>query len=332
MKTANYINHIALVIDASGSMTHLQNQVIAVADNQIKYLAQRSQELDQETRVTVYTFANKVECVAYDKDALRLPSLGSGYRPDGGTALVDATVKALSDLAQTATLYGDHAFLIYVLTDGEENASTLRSTALKERIDKLPENWTLAVFVPNQNGVFEAKRFGFPAQNISVWDTSARGIAEVGETMRKATDAYMTQRATGTRGSKNLFTLDAANLTKANVNRQLVKKTPDQYTAIPVRKEAQIHEVVEKFTRKPYVLGSAFYQLTKRETVQAQKSVAVREKASGNLYVGTHARTLLNLPDHEVKVTPADHDSFDIFIQSQSVNRKCLVGTVVVIP
>lgn len=49
-KAANYINHIALVLDASGSMQYLAQDVVKVADNQIAYLAQRSNELDQETR------------------------------------------------------------------------------------------------------------------------------------------------------------------------------------------------------------------------------------------------------------------------------------------
>jgi hypothetical protein len=67
----NYINHVALVLDASSSMSHLSRKVVDVADQQIAYLARRSRELDQETRVTVYVFADKVECVIYDKDVLR---------------------------------------------------------------------------------------------------------------------------------------------------------------------------------------------------------------------------------------------------------------------
>ncbi|MEU3878202.1 hypothetical protein AB0E87_30690, partial [Streptomyces sp. NPDC029704] len=84
----NYINHVALVLDASSSMSHLSQKVVEVADQQIAYLARRSQELDQETRVTVYVFADKVECVIYDKDVLRMPSLKQLYRVGGMTALL----------------------------------------------------------------------------------------------------------------------------------------------------------------------------------------------------------------------------------------------------
>ncbi len=44
----------SLVLDASSSMSHLSRKVVEVADQQIAYLARRSRELDQETRVTVY--------------------------------------------------------------------------------------------------------------------------------------------------------------------------------------------------------------------------------------------------------------------------------------
>jgi hypothetical protein len=75
--------NVARVLDRSGSMAHLADQVVKVADNQIAYLAKRSKELDQETRVTVYTFGNTTECLFYDKDVLRMPSLKGHYRIDG---------------------------------------------------------------------------------------------------------------------------------------------------------------------------------------------------------------------------------------------------------
>jgi Mg-chelatase subunit ChlD len=50
----NYINHIVMVLDMSGSMSPHARELIKVADGQIAHLARRSQELDQETRITVY--------------------------------------------------------------------------------------------------------------------------------------------------------------------------------------------------------------------------------------------------------------------------------------
>lgn len=324
----NYINHIALVLDESGSMGGRANEVIKVADNQIAYLAQRSKELDQETRVTVYTFAEFPKCLVYDKDVLRLPSLKGLYKPDGGTALIDATIKALDDLAKTPELYGEHAFLIYVLTDGEENRSGNGIHALTSRIQALKDHWTLACFVPNQLGVMEAKKFGFPKDNIAVWDaTTARGVNEAGERIRQATETFMVARSRGVRGYKNLFNLDITKLSKAAVH-HLPKLGPGQFRMLKVEQEGRIDDFVETKTRRAYVLGEAFYQLTKPVEVQPAKKVALYEKKGHSVYAGKEARELLGLPDsHTVKVSPATHPDFDIFIQSTSVNRKLIAGT-----
>jgi len=327
----NFINHIALVIDESGSMQHLAKEVVKVADNQIAYLAKRSKELDQETRATVYTFDTRdnIKCVFYDKDVLRMPSLQGLYQPRAQTALIDATLKAIDDLSKTPELYGDHAFLVYVLTDGEENNSLSMPSKLARRISSLKDNWTVAAFVPNQNGKFEAKKFGFPADNVAIWDTTARGLSEVGETIRRATDAFMGGRASGVRGYKNLFNLgDAvAAVTKQDVAAALPKLHPGQYRMFDVKREGQISQFVEKQTGRPYRLGEAYYQLSKPEKVQAQKALALLDKKSHSVFVGLEARRLLGLPDHEVKVTPASHPELEIFVQSTSVNRKLIPGT-----
>lgn len=330
MAKQNYINHIALVLDKSGSMQHLEKEVIEVADNQIAYLAKRSKELDQETRATVYTFDGSIECIFYDKDVLRMPSLRGIYRAGGNTALIDATVKSIEDLSQTPELYGDHAFLVYVLTDGEENGSR-RNTAsqLESKIKNLKDNWTVAAFVPNQTGKFEAKKFGFPADNIAIWDTTSKGLSEVGETIRKATDSFMTGRATGVRGSKNLFNMDSAvaQVNRSNVAAVLPKLHPGQYRMAEVKSEGRIDEFVEKFTKRAYRLGEAYYQLSKPEKIQGTKTIALFDKKTKEVYVGPEARRLIGLPDYEVKVAPASHPDLEIFVQSTSVNRRLVPGT-----
>lgn len=331
MTANNYINHIALVLDASGSMAGRQAEVVKVADNLVQHLAKRSQELDQETRVTIYGFDTKTECLVYDKDVLRLPSISKLYRVNGSTALIDATIKSLEDLAKTPELYGEHAFLIYVLTDGEENASRARPQDLRPRLDGLPDHWTVAVFVPDQMGVHEAKRFGFPKDNIQVWDTNVNhSIEDVGETIRKTTDVFMQGRKQGIRGSKNIFNLDLGKVNARNVSKVLDKHS-GKHSVLQVNRDSMISAFVEQSTGRGYQMGSAYYQLTKSEKVQATKRVALVSKKNGDVFTGDSARDLLGLPDHEVKIAPANHPEFNIFIQSTSVNRKLLSGTSVLL-
>jgi len=351
---ANIINHVVLVLDASSSMIGTSaTQLVKVADNQIAYLAQRSKELDQETRVTVYQFGSegseltyrtkpwgyrppaKIECLVYDKDVLRMPSISQIYHAWGNTPLIDATLTAINDLACTATLYGEHSFLIYVLTDGKENDSKNSSYTLRTTIDRLSEEWTLAAFVPDGNGVDYAATYGFPKDNIAIWNsTTAAGVEEAGEVIRTATENFMQARAyahrTGTtfRGTRNLFSLNDVDIKQ--VSYQLDALAKRKYDLLDVVHDGRIDETVAKATGKPYKLGSAYYQLTKREEIQPQKAIAIRSK-NGSVYVGAEARKLLGLPDQHVKVNPTHDPDYDIFVQSTSPNRKLIGGTKVLV-
>jgi uncharacterized protein YegL len=332
MAGENYINHVVLVLDASYSMDGHATTLIRVTDAQIEYLARRSEELNQETRVSIYDFANDVRCLVYDKDVLRLPSIESIYATRGQTALIDATLKSLDDLAQTATLYGDHAFLVYVLTDGMENRSRNRPTQLKDRLARLESNWTVAALVPDQEGVRMATGFGFQRDNVAVWDaTSAQGVVGVGDTIRKATDSFMESRSKGVRGTRSLFStgLDAVNAQTVHMN--LTPLAPSSYDIFPVHQDSPIRDYV--YSRGvPYTVGKGFYQLTKTETIQAQKQIAIREKATGQVYWGDAARDLLGLPRNmEVKVKPSLNPEYDVFVQSTSVNRKLIRNTDVLV-
>jgi len=328
---ANIINHIGLVLDASTSMTRHTRDLVAVADSQIKHLAQRSKELDQETRISVWTFADpgNINCVVWDKDVLRLPSIAQYYLPRGNTAFIDATLQAIRDLEETPERYGDHSFLVYVLTDGEENCSTNRATTLQARLEKLPNHWTLAALVPNANAKHEAKRFGFPAGNVEVWDTvSSRGVGEVGERIRAATENYMVGRASGLRSTTGLFSTNAQ-----AVNAQTIAQaglTPlkrGEYMLVPVPRDTDIKTFTEECGHT-YKLGRGYYELMKRETIQPAKEIVVVERAkTARVYAGRDARNLVGLPDMEVRVEPDHNPDYKIYVQSTSINRKLIAGT-----
>ncbi|MFJ6794945.1 vWA domain-containing protein [Streptomyces sp. NPDC091268] len=335
----NFINHVALVLDASSSMSHLSGKVVEVADQQIAYLARRSQELDQETRVTVYVFADKVECVIYDKDVLRMPSLKQLYRAGGMTALLAASLKSQRELAQTAQLYGDHSFLTFVLTDGQENASHRCPDApsrvprelveaVAEMIETQQDNWTLAVLVPDQMGKREAMQCGFPKENIAVWDaTSTQGLEEAGQVIKDATEKFMVGRTKGIRGSRAVFSTGADAVNKETIKAAgLTPVEASAYQLIPVAREAGIREWVVE-SGHTYRTGGAYYELSKPEKIQARKQIAVLEKKTDKVYTGPEARTLLGLPAAEARVKPDHNDDFTIFVQSTSVNRKLVSNT-----
>lgn len=322
----NYINHIALVVDSSGSMYGLADTVVKVFDKEIDYLKRRSVELDQETRISVYTFNRDIACLVFDMDVMRMKSLRNHYFASGQTALIDASIKAINDMEKLPQLYGDNAFLVYVLTDGEENASRHSSSRLTSILDKLPDNWTIACMVPSTRGVHEAKKFGFPTSNIQIWNTSNDGMVEVGASFRSAMDNYMDNRSKGIRGTKNFFSLDTSGIKVKDASANLTKLSANKYTRYQVKAGTAgfvvIKDSVEDATGKSYVKGSTFYELTKTEMIQSYKEICIQDRKSTAVYSGANARTLLGLPNSDVKVSPDKHSGWRIFVQSTSVNRK----------
>jgi hypothetical protein len=329
-QSQNYINHVALVLDASSSMLNHASDVIKVADTQIQHLAKQSQIMDQETRVSVYTFsyARDINCLVYDKDVLRLPSIRGLYHAYGATALCDATTLSIKDLQLTPEKYGEHAFLIYVITDGFENDSTPSGVrGLPGLIQGLPDHWTLAAFVPDAQSKHFAKGLGFGNDNIAIWNADAsNGFIEVGEVIRQATDNYMTNRQSGIRGSKSIFNLNPVSTKDVMVN--LTPLTRGSFTINPVPSDGRIDDFYKAITKNSYIPGKAYYQLTKLEEVQAHKQVAIRLEKTGDVYMGGAARQMLGLPDGmTTKVKPGDHKGYTIFVQSTAFNRKLLGGT-----
>ncbi len=144
--------------------------------------------------------------------------------------------------------------------------------------------------------------------------------------MQQSTDNFMRARSTGVRGTKNLFSLDTSKLSTTAVKTNLTELKSTDYKLLPVSKESVIQPFVESW-KFEFRQGMAYYQLSKPEKIQGHKQICVFEKKSGKVYSGSAARQLLGLPDHEVKVAPADFKEFSLYVQSTSVNRKLVPGT-----
>ena len=331
-KAQRLINHVALVLDGSWSMTNHKSKLVQVADEQIRHLAQRSEELQQETRVSVYVFDDNVSCLLFDMDVMRLPSIEDLYKIGGNTALVDAVFKSQEDLLTTSQIYGDHAFLTFVLTDGEENRSRYhRWTELDMFLRRLEENQTIGFLVPNNNGIAYMRRIGVGEERCAVWDTnSVHGIVDAVSTIRTATDNFMTNRASGVRGTRSVFSTGADAVNTTTVKSALVPLDRNTYKIHRVNKDSRIDEFVRAKTGD-YKTGVGYYQLTKTETIQPQKQIIVVDKSNGQAYSGQEARGLIGLPAKAVRVKPDYNPKYDIFVQSTSINRKLLADTKILV-
>lgn len=305
-------------------MNGIIDAAVKVFNNQIQFLRTKSLAFEQETRVSFYTFNNTVQNVISDVDVAR-PMTLDNISADGGTALMDSIALAIKDSKLISQKYGDHSFFIYAITDGYENQSRIKAAEFKRLVQSLPDNYTLVAFVPDNNGKTILEGLGVAKDNIDKWDTTERGIEEVGRKFEATIDAYFTGRTKGVRSSKTVFT-DLKQVTAKNVGKILDKLSKAKYKIIinEALKAVQIKPLVEDKLGMTYTKGCAYYELCKNEHVQASKEIAIQNKKTGDVYTGDNARQLLNLPDQEVKVVPGDFGEWIVYVQSTSVNRNVI--------
>jgi hypothetical protein len=339
-KVTNFVDHVALVLDASSSMSsygHVKS-LIQVTDTLIKHLAMRSKEMDRQIRVSVYSFADQVENLIWEMDVLRLPSIADIYEAYGNTNLWGALGQSQQDLALIPQKYGDHGFVTYCVTDGENNRGGWSAQDVAGLLAKQPENMSVAILVPDKGAVDTARRAGIPGGNVEVWDTqSATGIAEAAASITRSYDTYAQARTTGVRGSKTLFggaaVVNKATITAANL-RQI---DPSTYKKIPVIpppgfvKDVDVIEIapfVRSVNNGMYLAGSVYYPvvpaLRRNPRIGPEKNIVILEKKTGLLFTGPPAavRALLKLPvDGTVTVKPDTNPEYLTYIQSTSPNR-----------
>lgn len=320
MSAKKIINHVAFVIDESASMINHRRSVVDL----VPKLAQEIRSnVAQESQVTFTTFNSTVNVVNSIFDA---PRFARTYWPSGMTALRDGVIETIRSLSRTDESDGnDHSYLIYVVTDGEENRSINSLSQFQEVVRTLPDNWTLGILVPNISGVHQAKMAGFPAGNIEIWDVnSEKGFEEVANKVSASYQNYTAARSAGARGSSSLFKVNTAHLTPSDVRGDLKEVSGRLY---PVQKEYQIRDFVEQVVGKSYVKGQSFYELKKSEKVQDYKEIVVVSSTTGKKFGGADARNLLGIPSTgEIRLAPGNSGNWRIFIQSTSVNRKLAKG------
>lgn len=324
-------NYIAIVLDRSGSMSAVRREAVAVFNNLVQTIQQKSQ--DQETMVSFFTFANRAETMFFNADVLTLKPLQEHhYVPDGLTALFDGVGLAIDMFKGVRDAHEEHvSFLVIVITDGEENNSQRHTS---DSINKLlkdtqsTDRWSFAFQVPPGSGKKFADYFGIPSDNIREWENTREGTIESGVATQAGLGNYFTARRAGKKAVRSFFVqTDMADVSADDIKGSLVDQS-DRFKLYDVPREASVKEFVEQKTRKPYVIGSAYYLLMKTEKIQPRKQVLIMEKGKKAVWGGAKARKLIGLPDGaEAKVVPGNHANYDIYVQSTSVNRKLPRGT-----
>lgn len=256
----------------------------------------------------------------------------TSWSSNGGTPLYDG-IGDMIELFDSLPDAGspDVSFLVMVTTDGEEMHSKKydhRKLAELIKARQALGNWTFVFRVPAMGRTSEIERLGVPLDNIQKWDTTTAGMQASTKANTQAMDSYFAVRASGAKSTGSFYANAAA------VNLAALEDISKKVSLYVVPQEAngiEIRDFILKH-RMEYLKGSAFYQLTKTESkISHTKLIAVREQATGKVYSGKDARQMIGLPvDRNARLHPGDHKNYDIFIQSESVNRKLVGGTGVI--
>jgi hypothetical protein len=253
------------------------------------------------------------------------------YIADGNNTPLFDSVNMLIDQLSSVPDANDPnvSFMVMTVTDGQDNSSITTGKQLASRIKELQatDRWTFAFRVP-RGDKRALVNMGIPDGNVMEWEQSERGVEAATVATRSAIKGFYTARSMGAT-STDKFYADLSSVSLKEVKAALVdiSKQVDVYVVAAANDGVQIKDFVLAqgiaFTK-----GCAFYQLSKTETVQDYKQIAIRDKISGAVYSGFAARDLLGLPHHgEVKLAPGQHSQYEIFVQSTSVNRKLAKGT-----
>jgi len=328
-------NYIGFINDHSGSMNGLAKAAMTDYNANIAAVKGAATREMLDTVVSVvgigYPNGSKVTRQVVISNPHVLKPINR-WSVDGGTPLYDGIANMIQLFDSLPDAQDPNvSFLVMVTTDGEESGSRVHTAkSISAMImDRMAEgSWTFVFRVPSDTNKSLITRLGVPLENIQAWETTPTGMAVSTQITTQAMDGYFKARSAGAK-STGSFYANAATVNVAALE-DISKKVslyvvPADKTGVEIRDFILTH-------RMEYLKGSAFYQLTKTEArVSHTKLILVRDRATGKVFSGTQARTMIGLPsDRNARLHPGDHKAFDLFIQSESVNRKLVGGTGVI--
>ena len=179
-KNIKSYTHVALILDASGSMSRLKQTTISTMKEFFSSL--KSEE--DKTIIDLWQFNSRVVHLINGEDIEKGASEAiENYGTGGFTALNDAICIGIDSLgakfAQMEEADRPDAVVFAILTDGCENASTEFSREdVKARIQHQTEkySWTFRFLAANQDAVLTGSTMGLSAEACTTIEATDEGV------------------------------------------------------------------------------------------------------------------------------------------------------------
>ncbi len=208
---------VILILDRSGSMGSVRNDVIDGVNTYIKEVAKAAKKTKLDTKMTLCQFDDRYQIDYEGKPVSDAPKLTEEtYVPRGMTALLDsiaktihATDERIKKEKKTKDKDANTAVLVAVYTDGHENNSTeFRDPAkIKELVkDKEKKGWTFVFLGADMDAWDASKGLGYAAS--STLSVNSMNTVDNFTRLAGSTAIYMARGASG-QSVGNFFDPDA---------------------------------------------------------------------------------------------------------------------------
>lgn len=183
----NKTTHIVCILDRSGSMGSLTDEVIGSFNNFIK----EQKEIKGKAKVTTILFDDKYE-VLHDKVNLDdVPELTTKeYFTRGMTAMNDAIGKTITSLMDKKKA------IVLIQTDGAENASIEYTYDMVKQLvkKKTKDGWQFNFLGANIDAQVVGQQYGVNIANTRGFTANSAGVQDAFASMSVASTTYRTDK------------------------------------------------------------------------------------------------------------------------------------------
>jgi len=195
--------HIAVLLDRSGSMSSIVNDVIGGFNT---FLAEQQQN-GSDARISIILFDSQdpQEVVVWGAPISEAVALDrNSYVPRGGTPLLDATGLAIGRVmvdqqARVATGRPKDDIIFVTVTDGEENQSHEYNLEQVRKLveERTADGWQFVFLSAGLDAYADAARFGYDQGSTSAWRSDAMNSRAAMRSMSRATMNFRDKKRMG---------------------------------------------------------------------------------------------------------------------------------------
>lgn len=205
------VNHIFFVLDRSGSMEVVRQSMLDNLNEQIQQM-QEDAPNDQANFVTILSFAKTINVLRSRVPLSKVkPLTFEEYRTFGNTALHDAIARTigLASEAMNEFINFDNATLMFILTDGKDNASEefIMRSDIKKLIDakKAEGNFTFTFMGCSESLLRDAISIGINPASTILYSKNKLGLESLRMNNVNSTVNYFAARSLGETAVDNFY-------------------------------------------------------------------------------------------------------------------------------